>query len=267
MAIKTAIGYATPEDIFVRGRNLANDVMGKLDFVDMIYFTATGETPSEPVKRMTNAILVTAADHGLTPISVAARLTHMGAPEALQGAVAAGLLGAGDQLLGTMQNAAQLLQDEIGSLTQSDPPHAFEARAKEIVQAYRKDRRIVPGFGHFIHPAGDPRAPALRRIAAANGFDGKHWTLFVAIEKALQVEHGRLMPMNAAGAVGATVADMGMKAVWARSFALIGRCAGLVAHLMDEMEAPIARKMFTTILAQDDSAALAAKGLGQGKEG
>lgn len=258
MSIKTAIGYTTREDIFVRERNLAKDILGKLDFVDMIYFTATGEVPSEPVKRMTNAIIVTATDHGLTPSAISARMTYLGAPESLQGAVAAGLLGAGNHFLGTMQNAAQLLQSEIGSLTQDDPPAAFAERARELVRAYRQARRIIPGVGHPIHINGDPRVPVLHRIAADNGFDGKHWSLLVAIEEAVKAEFGKYLPTNAAGAVGATVSDMGLAPVWARAFALIGRSAGLLAHLMDEQRAPLGQKIWDLLLAQDDSAALAA---------
>lgn len=258
MSIRTAIGYTTRDNIFVRQRNLTDDIIGKLDFVEMIYFTATGVLPSEQSKRMTNAIIVSVMDHGLTPSAIAARMTYLGAPESLQGAVAAGLLGAGNHFLGTMQNAAQLLQDEIGTLTSEDSPAAFAERAMDVVRTCRQGRRIIPGVGHPIHVKGDPRVPVLRGIARENGFDGRHWTFLAAIEEAIRVEFGRYLPINAAGAVGATVSDMGLEPVWARAFALIGRSAGLLAHLMEEQRTPLGQKIWDLLLAQDDSAAIAA---------
>lgn len=257
MTIKTAIGFTTESQIFVRGRDLAAEIIGKMDFIDMIYFTATGKEPNDRIRTMTNAIIVTATDHGLTPSAIAARMTILGAPESLQGAVAAGLLGAGNHFLGTMQNAAAFTRDEIGPLTQDDDDAAFASRAGEVVRAYRAARRILPGIGHPIHVNGDPRTPVLRRIAGENGFDGKHWRFMASIEKAAEAEFGRLLPINAAGAVGATVADMGLAPVWARAFALIGRSAGLLAHLMEEAENPQGQKIWDLILDQDDSAELA----------
>ncbi len=257
MVIKTEIGFTTRDRIYVRGRDLADEILGKMDFIDMIYFTATGSKPDDRTRAMTNAIIVTATDHGLTPSAIAARMTILGAPESLQGAVAAGLLGAGNHFLGTMQNAATFTRDEIGELSDSDDEAAYLARAEEVVRTYRAARRIVPGLGHPIHVEGDPRTPVLRRIAGENGFDGRHWRFIAAVETAAQREYGRLLPINAAGAVGATVSDMGLDPVWARAFALIGRSAGLLGHLMEEIANPQGQKIWDMILAQDDSAELA----------
>jgi len=257
MTIKTPIGYTTRDDIFVRGRNIATEIIGKLDFVDMIFLAATGQTPSEPMKRMANAIMVTVADHGLTPSAIATRLTFLGAPESIQGAVAAGLLGAGDHFLGTMQTGAQMLQQAIVELRADAGDAEFDDCARALVRAYRASKRIVPGIGHPIHIHGDPRVPALRQIAGECGFEGRHWRLAGAIERAAQAEYGKRLPMNAAGAVAACISDMGLEPIWARGFALIGRSAGLVAHLIDEKRAPLGQKLWDLVLAQDDSAELA----------
>jgi len=254
MTVKTDIGFTTRDRIYVRGRDLADDILGKMDFIDMIYFTAMGKEPDARTRAMTNAIIVTVTDHGLTPSAIAARMTILGAPESLQGAVAAGLLGAGNHFLGTMQNAAAFTRDEIGELTDDDDDAAYAARAQEVVRAFRAARRIVPGLGHPIHVEGDPRTPVLRRIAGENGFDGRHWRFMAAVETAAQNEYGRQLPINAAGAVGATVSDMGLAPIWARAFALIGRSAGLLAHLMEELENPQGQKIWDMILEQDDSA-------------
>ena len=254
MTLKTPIGFTTRDDIFVRGRNIATEIIGKIDFVEMIFLAATGELPSEPMKRMTNALIVTVTDHGLTPSAIAARLTYLGAPESLQGAVAAGLLGAGDHFLGTMQLSARLLQETLAALGPDADETAVQARAATLVREHRASRRILPGIGHPLHVNGDPRVPALRALAAECGYAGRHWQLASAIERAAEAEYGRLLPLNAAGAVGATVSDMGLDPVWARGLALIGRSAGLVAHLIDERRAPLGQKLWDLVLAQDDSA-------------
>jgi len=262
MTVKTGIGFTTVDKIYVRGRDLAEDVIGKMDFVDMIYFAATGKEPDAATRTMTNAIIVTATDHGLTPSAMAARLTILGSPESLQGAVAAGLLGAGNHFLGTMQNASQFTQDQIGDLDMDSSDAEYAARARDVVKTFRSERKVLPGLGHPIHIHGDPRTPTLRRIAGENGFEGKHWRLMLAVETAAEQEFGRLLPINAAGAVGATVSDMGLAAIWARAFALIGRSAGLLAHLMEEAVDPQGQKIWDLVLDQDDSAELA--GLGKG---
>ncbi|WP_418319879.1 citryl-CoA lyase [Piscinibacter sakaiensis] len=257
MTIKTPIGYTTRDDIFVRDRNLATDIIGKLDFIDMIFLAATGELPTLPLKRMSNALMVAVTDHGLTPSAIATRLTFLGAPESIQGAVAAGLLGAGNHFLGTMQLSAQLLQDCVAILAADADDREFDACANALVREHRGSRRIVPGIGHPIHINGDPRVPALRQLAIECGFSGRHWRLAGAIERAAQAEYGKLLPLNAAGAVGASISDMGLEPLWARGFALIGRSAGLVAHLIDEKRAPLGQKLWDLVLAQDDSAELA----------
>src|SRR4051794_22009865 len=87
MTIRTNIGYATTQDIFVRGKNLSTDIIPNADFVDMACLCILGRYPEPRFKRMMNVILVTSCDHGFTPISMAGRLTFLGAPESLQGAV------------------------------------------------------------------------------------------------------------------------------------------------------------------------------------
>jgi len=257
MTIKTPIGYTTRDEILVRDRNIATEIIGKLDFVDMIFLAATGVPPTDAMKRMSNALMVAVTDHGLTPSAIAARLTLLGAPESIQGAVAAGLLGAGNHFLGTMQLSAQLLQDTVATLAVDASEAEFDTRAAALVREHRASKRILPGIGHPIHVNGDPRVPALRALAAECGFAGRHWRMAGAIERAAQAEYGKLLPLNAAGAVGASVSDMGLDPIWARGFALIGRSAGLLAHLIDEKRSPLGQQLWDLVLAQDDSAELA----------
>jgi citrate synthase len=56
--IKTEIGYTTPDTITVRGKNLATELLGKVDFVDMIILLFYGRLPEEREKVMLNLLLV-----------------------------------------------------------------------------------------------------------------------------------------------------------------------------------------------------------------
>ncbi len=252
MPIRSDIGFTTPDAIFVRGKNLSTEIIGTFDFVDMIWWVTFGAMPEPRQKAMINMLLVTAADHGLTPSAITARLTWLGAPEALQGAVAAGLLGAGNNFLGTVQNVADMLIAAAADLQDDADDAAVMAAAMTLVTERRAARRSISGIGHPIHTDGDPRVPTLQRISAENGYFGKHWRLALAIPSALQSVTGRLLPLNAAGANGAVLADMGMDPLMGRGLALIGRAAGLVAHIMEERGSPTGQAIWDLVLAQDE---------------
>lgn len=249
--VKTDIGYATPEAIVVRDMNLAEDILGKFDFVDMLAWLTLGRKPSTDEKAMLNLLLVCAADHGLTPSALSARLTFLGAPEALQGAVAAGLLGAGSVFLGTTQNAAQMLIEAAKTIPEDASDEAIEKAATALVREYRASKRAIFGVGHPVHVEGDPRVPVLRELSRKHGFYGLHWRLMDALPAALERERGRRFPMNAVGSIAAIIADMKLDPLLGRGLALIGRSAGLVAHLLEERKAPIGQQLWDLVIQQD----------------
>ncbi|MCW7541944.1 citryl-CoA lyase [Aquabacterium sp. A7-Y] len=251
MAVTTEIGTTTPDVISVRGSNLATEILGRFDFVDMICWLCWSRLPQPREKNMINLLLVAAADHGLTPSAISSRLTFLGAPESLQGAVAAGLLGAGSHFLGTVQNVMELLTQGAAALSEDASENEVLACAREQVQAFRGARRGLPGIGHPIHVHGDPRVPALRAASQTNGYFGKHWRLALALCEVLHIEHGKDLPLNAAGAIGAILADMGLDPLFGRGLALIGRAAGLVAHVAEERDHPTGQDLWNLVLAQD----------------
>lgn len=251
MAVKTEIGFTTPDRIMVRGKDLSNEIIGKFDFVDMIYWVTFGRLPEQREKNMVNVLLVTAADHGLTPSALSARLTYLGAPESLQGAVAAGLLGAGSNFLGTVQNVTAMLTQEAAQLADDADDAAIRQRASDMIREYRTVKRTISGIGHPIHVNGDPRVPTLRAISEENGYFGKHWKLALAITDVFRDEYKRTLPLNGAGAIGAILADMGLDPLFGRGLALVGRAAGLVAHVMEERSSPTGQQIWDLVLKQD----------------
>ncbi|MGO4810682.1 citryl-CoA lyase [Cupriavidus sp. 2MCAB6] len=249
--IRTEIGYTTPDRITLRGRDLATEVIGKLDFVQTLCLVALGRLPGAAEARMIDTLLVTAVDHGLTPSAISARMTWLGAPESLQGAVAAGLLGAGERFLGTVQNMAELLLQEGASLAADADAATIAEHARRIIAACRSAGKPIPGVGHPIHAQGDPRVPVLMETASANGFHGKYCRLALALGDACGDGTRRVLPLNAAGAIGAILAEMGLDPLFGRGLALIGRCAGLVAHLIEEREQPVGQQVWNLVLRQD----------------
>ena len=254
--IGTEIGQTTPERITVRGFDLANDLIGRIDFVDMLMLVALGRKSQGNEKEMLNAILVTVTDHGLTPSALAARLTFTGAPEAPQAAIAAGLLGAGSVFLGAMQNAGELLTEAARDLTDRSTDEAVAARAGEFARQRRAARLPLYGLGHNIHVDGDPRIPALRAVSERCGYFGIHWRLLLALDAATPGVYGRRLPANTAGAVGAMILAMGLPVHMARGLALVGRCAGLLGHLIEEEEKPTGQELWALVLEQDERNAL-----------
>ncbi|RJG03119.1 citryl-CoA lyase [Noviherbaspirillum sedimenti] len=249
--IKTEIGYCTTERIYVRGHDLANDLIGKVDFIDMMMLVVLGRKCEGNERDMINAIMVTVMDHGLTPSALAARLTYLGAPEAMQAAVAAGLLGAGSVFLGAMENATLMLRDLVKSL----PENAGDEQFLDIATAFYKDRRVarqtIYGLGHNIHVNGDPRIPALREVSQRNGYYGVHWRAMEQLEAVSGILGKRRLPINAAGAVGAMVADMQLPPTLARGLTLISRCAGLIGHVLEEQSSPTGQALWDLVLRQD----------------
>ena len=95
----SAISTSDASRIVVRGKDLCADIIGKTDFTSYFWFLVTGAEPSANQKFFADAVLAAIAEHGLVPSVVAARMTSAAAPEAFQGAVAAGLLGCGSVAL------------------------------------------------------------------------------------------------------------------------------------------------------------------------
>jgi citrate synthase len=237
------VGTSSRDAISIRGHDLVNELMGRHDFVSVAWLQMTGSLPTPQQSAMVNAILVTIADHGLTPSVLAARLTYYGAPESPQNAIAAGLLGAGSVVLGAMQNTAELVQ----AIVARGECATKEGRARavsDVLERMAGTRSRVPGLGHPIHLDGDPRTPKLFSIARENGFYGDGCRVAEDLAEMASARTGRRLPLNAAGAIGAIVVDMGMSPVVARGLALIARTAGLLAHILDEANAPTARDIW-----------------------
>jgi citrate synthase len=234
----TSIATSTTDSITVRDMSLTKELIGHVDFVSMMVLQMLGRLPSTAEHAMLDASLVAVMEHGLTGSAIAARLTYRGAPEALQGAVAAGLLGVGSQVLGSMEDAARLLQQTVERVGPGGSELA-EAAA-ELVADSRARKKTIPGFGHRFHRPDDPRVARLFEVADEHGVTGPHRVLLESMSEAMDSAAGKHVPINVTGAIGAVMSDVGFSFRIVRGFGLIARTAGLVGHLLEEIEQPIA---------------------------
>ncbi len=228
----TSLATSTPEDVFVRDQSLCNDLIGKLTFTEMAFFLILGRRASQAECKLVDACLVTLMEHGLTPSALSARLVYSSAPEALQAGVASGLLGVGSVFAGTMEACGALLT----RLVEED--RDLVAHAREIVEEHRAAKRPLPGFGHPQHKPDDPRAIELIRLAKSEAVSGRHVAALEALSSAVDDVYQKHITINATGAIAAILADVGVPHEIMRGFALISRCAGLVAHLHEERQKP-----------------------------
>jgi citrate synthase len=247
--LSTEIGRATSDSIEIRGRELAREVMGEMSFSAVAWLLVTGRAPSEEETRLFDAVLCSLADHGLTPTALAARLTYTGAPEAVQGAVAAGLLGGGSVFLGPVADTAEWLGGVLAQMPAEERSEraALEAAAGDAVRAARGAGRRIPGLGHPVHKTTDPRTPRLYEIARETGLAGPHLHLLELVAAAQRSFSGRHLPINGAGAAGAALGDLGFSPPVARGFALLARTAGLIGHLAEEAERPLGMRLWREV--------------------
>jgi citrate synthase len=237
----TSIGRSDADSITLLGHDLAGELMGQVGFGELAFWLVAKRRPNEGQLRVFEGVLVALADHGLTPSAIAARLTLTGAPESLQGALAAGLLGGGSRFLGTTEDCGRMLAEALASCQNAMPAGdaEYDALATQIVTAARDARRRLPGLGHPIHKSTDPRTPVIIALARDSGTYGAHLQLFEAIGRVHPTILNRTLPLNGAGTCGAALADLGFPIHTLRGFALLARTAGLLGHLAEEQDQPI----------------------------
>ena len=241
--LRSDIAWSDAGHIVVRRHNLV-DLLGKVSLGDFAFLDLTGRLPTPEESTVFDAIVVVLVEHGLTPSAIAARLTYLGSPEAMQAAVAAGVLGMGDRFGGPAEEVARMLQD---AMTTAGDEADLPVLAARIVREKREAKRLIPGLGHPIHRPIDPRTPRLFEIAADNGYSGRYVELMREVAAAAERELGRPMPINATGAIGAMACELGLHWRVCRGLAVIARSIGVVAHLMEEEREPMAAEIWDRI--------------------
>jgi citrate synthase len=253
----TSLGTSDAESISLLGQDLASDLMGNVGFGELAFWMVTQQRPTPGQVRVFEAVLVALADHGFTPTAIAARLTYLSAPDSLQGALAAGLLGGGSRFLGVTEDCGQFLAAILDEHSLDEHSHArpedldddaaWDALALAAVKQAKDSGRIIPGLGHPVHKEQDPRTPRLLAIADEEGLRGPHLRLFEAIGRVHPDVLGRRLPLNGAGVCGAALADLGLPLDMLRGFSLLARTAGLIGQLAEETRRPVANSIYLSV--------------------
>ncbi|GAB4068898.1 citryl-CoA lyase [Angustibacter speluncae] len=245
----TSLGTSTADEIRLLGRDLTADLMGQVGFGELAFWLVAMRRPTPSETRVFEAVLVALADHGFTPTAIAARLTYLSAPDSLQGALAAGLLGGGSRFLGVTEDCGAWLHAALDDLGDDHPTtdEGWDAVALEAVRQTKESGRYVPGLGHPVHKQGDPRTPVLVAIADEEGLRGPHLRLFEAVGRVHEQVLGRRLPLNGAGVCGAALADLGLPVELLRGFALLARAAGLLGQIAEERRRPIGMDAYLAV--------------------
>jgi citrate synthase len=223
------ISQAYPDRVEVRGRDLCGDLMGRLSFTEYFHLLLTGREPTGDQRFFLDLLLISIAEHGMMPTNVAARMTLAADPGSLQGALAAGILGAGPVILGTSESCALLLEKA----------RASGRTPREIVEAIHAAGGKVPGFGHPVHKPVDPRAKRILELADEREVSAQNVALARAFREAVHEAWGKPLPMNVAMPIAAVMLDLGFPAASVKTVPLLARTAGLLAHLTEEQQQPL----------------------------
>lgn len=231
----SSISTSNADVIVVRGKDLCGELLGQTSFTDYFWFLLTGAMPETRQRQVLDATLVAIAEHGLVPSVQASRMTYAAAPEALQGAVAAGILGCGSVILGAAENAGRMLADIVA---RSATVPLREA-ATAVVTEMRAAKRPIPGYGHPLHKGEDPRASKLFAVATSAGVSDKHRAAAKMVESLLPELTGKNLVMNVSAAIPAVLLDAGFPVGALKGVPILARTASLIAHLLEEQIKPI----------------------------
>ena len=233
---RTSICTSDEHTIVVRGRDLSKELIGKVSFVEHFFLLLTGKLPTAGEASVLNATLVAIAEHGLVPSVQAARMTFAAAPDAMQGAVAAGILGCGSVVLGASETAGRMYS-EIDAQVQTGA--AIEVAALAVAKAWRAAGKSIPGYGHPLHKERDERVGALFDVARAAGTDLRFVAIAEAVEAVLPEVLKKSLKLNVSAAIPAVLLGAGFPVQALKGVPILARTAGLIAHLYEEIGQPI----------------------------
>ena len=224
---RTSLTYIEPNTIRIRGYDIA-DLIDELSFGDVFYLLVTGELPRRNEGKLIEAIFVSCCDHSFLAPSVNATRFAASSGVPLAQAVAAGISAIGKYHGGAIEDCAFALKE----IMDANPADLAQA-ARDYVRRKRAARERIPGYGHPMHTQ-DPRVPALIKKAEELDLRGRYVDLAFELEKALQAETGRHIPINVDGVIAALMLEMGLDPKLGAAFFIISRLPGLVAHYYEE---------------------------------
>lgn len=239
--LRTRIAVSDERTITIRGKDLVDELIGKVSYTEMVYFLVVGRLPDARATRLLDACLVTLMEHGMTPSAIVARLVAFNVPEEAQVAMAAGLMTVGGVFVGTIEGCARVLQLGVAGGGDAD------AYADRVVAEHLARKAPLPGFGHRLHKPDDPRAVRLLALGDEAGCDGGYIALLRSLGRALDAASGRHITVNATGAIAALLLEIGLPLECMRAMAVVSRAGGLPGHLVEERQTGSGRRIWRMV--------------------
>jgi len=236
--VKTSIATSDPHSITVRGRDLVTELLGRYTYTEMVYFLTCGKLPNPQQTKVLDACLVTLMEHGWTQIAILTRVMLDSVPDQPQVAMGAGLMAVSSVFAGTMEGCSKILS--TGIKRGSD----LDAYCAEVVVEHIASKVPVPGFGHRLHKPDDPRTPRLFEIAREAGVVGQYIDLLERLGRAVDSGYRKHLTINATGAIGALLLEIGVPLSAMRGVAVVSRAGGLLGHVVEERETHAAREIW-----------------------
>ena len=227
---RSAITDTGGEDVRIRGEELGA-LMREATFSDVVGLLLNGRRPDAGERRLIDAILIAIADHGAgAPSAAAARVVASGNRQAPEAAIAAGILAIGDAHGGAGLACFGIVRDALERAARE--ARSIDEIASLIVDEVQRDKKRLPGFGHRVYRE-DPRATAVLQMADELGKSGDGVRFVRAVEAAFG-KSSKPIPLNVDGAIAGLLLDLGYPALAAKLIFIIGRSAGLAAHVIEE---------------------------------
>jgi len=232
----TRIGTPTSdtERFRMRGRDVLTEILGEKSFSETFYLLVTGNELSEEYARTFDACMVILMDHGITPTALVARMVHGSLPEDVQLPMIAGAMMVGNKFAGTMAGSGAIFREGVEA---GGDPREF---AQMIIARHKEQKKFIPGYGHPYYFPTDPRSDRMFQIAREGGVGGKYIELAKILAEEIEKSRGKPLTLNVTGALGAVLNEVDFPVEVMRGVAAVSRAAGLIGHVYEEMENPIA---------------------------
>jgi citrate synthase len=232
----TRIGTPTSdtERFRMRGRDVLTEILGEKSFSETFYLLVTGNELSEEYARTFDACMVILMDHGITPTALVARMVHDSLPEDVQLPMVAGAMMVGNKFAGTMAGSGAIFREGVEA---GGDPREF---AQMIIARHKEQKKFIPGYGHPYYFPTDPRSDRMFQIAREGGVGGKYIELAKILAEEIEKSRGKPLTLNVTGALGAVLNEVDFPVEVMRGVAAVSRAAGLIGHVYEEMENPIA---------------------------
>lgn len=227
LTFKTAISHQTKEGLMLRDFPLT-ELIQESDFVSTLFLSLVGRKPKANEKRILNAILISAIDHGIEPASGFVPRVVAASGNDMLPTMASALLALGPYHGGAITNCMNMLL-EANALNEDK-----EKAAREIVVRYSEKKVRLPGFGHPHYKTEDPRTKQLFDIAREVGVPLEFPSLAQMIELALEDNLNRKLVLNIDGAIASLLLAMDISPQAGNALFGLARVAGCISHIIEE---------------------------------